>query len=279
LAMNEQRLDVKGLLEALGLPEEPIGMFYTDKEPAEGFAPKPGYLPTPLMEARGEVEWQEVWRNFDCVMGLVWRARRLGKPAYFDKDRYGCLGGAFYLGFQKPQLDFITYYVSSGIPGVTEGERYLDSPQAVRDFFNTIDPRPAPARFCVFKPLSQFGPGETPEVVSFFARPEIISGLHVLAGFVTNDFEAVCAPFGADCSYIVTWPLHYLAQGRLKAVLGGWDPSARKFLKPDELSFAVPWEMFQRMARRWPESFLTTPTWANVKKKIALSQKAWKEER
>jgi len=44
-------------------------------------------------------------------------------------------------------------------------------------------------------------------------------------------------------------------------VLGGWDPSDRKFLKPDEITFAVPYEMFRRMAARWQESFLTKPAW------------------
>jgi len=68
-------------------------------------------------------------------------------------------------------------------------------------------------------------------VVIFFARGEVIGGLNQLATFVTNDFEAVMSPFGAGCSNLVTWPLKYLEQGRLKAVLGGWDPSDRKFFK------------------------------------------------
>jgi hypothetical protein len=113
--------------------------------------------------------------------------------------------------------------------------------------------------------------------VVFFARGEIIGGLNQMATFVTNDFEAVVSPFGAGCSNIVTWPLKYLAQGKLKAVLGGWDPSDRRFMKPDEITFAMPFEMFAGMVKRWPESFLTTKTWANVKKKIQLSEKAWKE--
>jgi hypothetical protein len=64
----------------------------------------------------------------------------------------------------------------------------------------------------------------------------------------------------------------------LKAVLGGWDPSDRKFLKPDEITLAVPWERFARMVKRYRESFLTRPTWAMVKKKIELSRKVWKEK-
>jgi uncharacterized protein (DUF169 family) len=268
-------MDVKGLLEALGAVEEPLGMFYTDQEPQEGFSPQAGNLPSAEAERRGEVDFGALFGSFSCVLGNIWRARRQGTAAYFSRERFGCLGGAFYLGFLKPQLEAIVHYVSTGIPGVMEGERYLDSPQATRNFFNYIDPRPAPAAYCVFKPLSLFATGEQPEIVIFFGRPEMLSGLVVLAGFVTGDPEAVVSPFGADCSYLVTWPLWHLARGQLKAVLGGWDPSARKFHKPDELSYAVPWELFVRLAERWPESFLTTETWAGVKKKIALSERTW----
>ena len=269
--------DVERFLEALGLSEEPMGMHYTEVAPGEGISPKPGVLPSMEMESRGEVDWGVLFSSFTCAIGVLWRARKKNIAAYFDNERFGCIGGAFYLGYLKPQLNFITYYVSSGIPDQMEGERYLESPEVTRDFFTTIDPRPAPARFCVFKPVTQFKPTEQPELVIFFARPEVVSGLNQLATFVTNDFEAVYSPFGAGCSNIVTWPLRYLAQGKLKAVLGGWDPSDRKFLKTDEITFTVPFEMFQRMVNRWPESFLTTRTWQMVRKKIDRSSKAWGE--
>jgi len=269
--------EVKAFLEALGVGEEPLGVFYTEMEPREGLSPRTGVLPTAAMEERGEADFGTVFANFSCVLGVLWRARKKGVPAYFEQERIGCLGGAFYLGFLKPQLDFVVHYVSRGIPGVMEGEAYLDSPEAVRRFFEYVDPRPAPGAFCVFKPLSQFGPEETPELVIFFARGEVICGLNQLATFVTNDFEAVASPFGAGCANLVSWPLKYLSEGKLKAVLGGWDPSDRKFLKVDEITFALPYEMFQRMVGRWRESFLARETWAGVRKKIELSRKAWKE--
>ncbi len=277
MAEKVKTSDIEDFLEALGLDEEPMGVYYTDMEPEEGIAPKSELLPTIEMEARGEVDWEALFGNFSCVIGNIWRARKKKTAAYFDKERFGCLGGAFYLGFLKPQLNFITYYVSTGIPDQMEGERYLESPEVTRDFFTTIDPRPAPARYCVFKPVTQFETAAPPELTVFFARAEVVSGLNQLATFVTNDFEAVCSPFGAGCSNIVTWPLRYLAQGKLKAVLGGWDPSDRKFLKTDEITFTVPFEMFRRMVSRWPESFLTTKTWATVKKKINRSRKTWGE--
>lgn len=277
MILQDIQREVPAFLEILGLREEPLGMFYSTREPAEGFSPQQAVLPTAEMEARGEIDWEATWSNFSCVIGHLWRARKLGKPAYFHQARFGCLGGAFYLGFLKPQLDTIAHYVSTGIPGILEGESYLESPEVTRRFFTEVDPRPAPEPMCIFKSLSRFDPEENPELVIFFARGEIIGGLHQLATFVTNDFEAVASPFGAGCANLVTWPLKYLGEGRLKAVLGGWDPSDRRFLKPDEITFTVPWEMFARMVTRWRESFLTRQTWGSVRKKIELSRKVWKE--
>ncbi|MBI5249551.1 MAG: DUF169 domain-containing protein [Desulfomonile tiedjei] len=265
-------------LEILGMTEQPYGVYYSDEAPDEAITPKPGPLPSVEAEAKGQVDWKSIYENFSCVIGVLWRARKKGAVAYFDRDHFGCLGGAFYLGFLKPQLEAIVHYVSTGIPNQREGEHYLESPEVTRNFFNTMDPRPSPRRYCVFKPVNMFSEGERPELVVFFARAETIAGLNQLATFVTNDFEAVRSPFGAGCTNIVTWPLKYLAQGELKAVVGGWDPSDRKFMKPDELTFSMPVEMFEKMLDRWKESFLTTPTWAHVKKRIERSRRAWGEE-
>lgn len=264
-------------LQALGHPEEPMGVFYTDSTPPEGYTPKAGAAFSYEMELRGEVDWGALWQNFSCVVGQIWLARKKQTAAYFDAQHFGCVGGSFYLGFHRPQLDFIAHYVSTGFPEQSRGERYLRSPESVRRFFTELDPRPAPARFCVFKPVSQFQQGETPEVVAFFARGEVLSSLCMLASFITDDFEVVASPFGAGCSHLLTWPLHYLARGKPRAVLGGSDPSCRKFLKTDEMTFAMPHEMYLTMLDGWRESFLTGETWAGMKKKIRRSQEAWGE--
>ncbi len=83
------------------------------------------------------------------------------------------------------------------------------------------------------------------------------------------------SPWGAGCGSIVVWPLHYLVKGQNKVVIGGWDPSARKFFKTDELSFTVPFQMFKDMLHRYDESFLTTKAWKIVQKKIARSNQVW----
>jgi uncharacterized protein (DUF169 family) len=263
--------------EILGLTEEPFGMYYDEAPPEAGISPKPAALPSVEDEAAGRFDWLALGETFACVLGVIWRARKKKTVAFFDRDRFGCLGGAFYLGFLKPQLQAVSYYVSTGVPGRMEGERYLASPEVTRHFFETIDPRPAPARFCLFKPISLFDTGPQPELVTFFARPESIAGLHQLATFVTDDIEVVRSPFGAGCTTIVTWPLRYHSQGELKAVLGCWDPSDRKFLKADEITFTVPLELFKLMLQRWKQSFLTTRTWQTVRQRIVRSRRAWAE--
>lgn len=274
--MTNQNHEALGeFLKILGLSEEPVGIFYTDDKPAGGSAPKEMPLPTREKEIENEIDWRATFGQFSCVMGHVLQARKLKKTAYFSAEQFGCPGCAFWLGFMKPQSETIIHYVSTGIPGQMEGEHYCDSPDALRRIQAYIDPEPASATFCVVKPLSLFTADEKPEQVVFFARPESLSGLHQLATFVTSNPEVVASPWGAACTNMITWPYRYQARGENRAVLGGWDPSARKFFGTDELTFTVPYNMFIQMYERFPESFLKTKTWTTVQKKIDRSNKAW----
>ena len=177
---------IPDFLNILGLSEEPMGMFFTDEKPDKGYAPKPLDLPTREKEEKNEINWQEIFGGFSCVIGKIWLARKKKTSAYFSSTQFGCAGGAFWLGFNKPQAETIIHYVSSGIPDRMEGEHYCDSPDHLRQIFEFVDPVPAAKEYCVFKPVSQFSEGETPILVSFFTRPESLTGLHQLAAFVTT---------------------------------------------------------------------------------------------
>lgn len=271
------RQAIPAFLQILGLDEEPLGIVFSQEKPANSLSPAPLDRPTRKKEMQNAIDWQAVFSGFSCVMGTLWRARKKTVPAAFSADRFGCPGGAFWMGFLKPQTETIIHYVSTGVPERMAGEHYCDSPDALRKIFEYVDPRPAPKPYCVIQPLSHFQESEAPELVAVFARPESLCGLHQLAAFVTNDPEAVFSPWSAACGSLVAWPLHYLEKGERKAVVGGWDPSARKFFKTDELSFTVPFGMFSDMLRRWESSFLTHKTWKTVGKKIDRSKRAWGE--
>jgi uncharacterized protein (DUF169 family) len=264
-------------LSVLGLEEEPMGLFYTDEKPEGGFSPKPTDLPTREKEMKNEIDWKGLFGDFSCAMGHIWRARKKKMAAYFSADQFGCAGAAFWLGFNKPQTEMIINYVSIGIPNYMEGERYCHSPETARQIFEFVDPRPAPKTYCAVKPLSSFRVNEFPELVIFFSRPESLCGLHQLAAFVTGNPEVVTSPWSAGCGGIAAWPLHYLNRGENKAVIGGWDPSARKYYKTDELSFTIPFQMFIEMIERYEDSFLFSKAWQAVQKKVERSREAWGE--
>lgn len=279
--MNFQSIlkETKVFLEYLGLDEEPFGVYYDNIKPEKAFGPKPGAPISRELEDQGEVDMQAVFNTFSCIIGNIWLARKKHRAAYISSEEYGCPGGVFYSSMMKPNLRFIEHYVTTGFEGTPiQGERYLPSPESMRKFLTKVDPRKAPGKYCIFKPLSLFSEDEKPEFVIFFARPEVLTGLFTQTTFTTGDVDSVASPFGAGCTNILAWPLYYKEQGIEKAVLGGFDPSARKFMKTDELTFTVPWTLYQKMLKALPESmFNVGKNWAIVSKKVNRSAKAWGE--
>lgn len=266
-------------MEHLGLSEEPFGVYYSDTKPDNAYGPKPGTPISRELEDRRELNMLAVMKTFSCVMGNIWLARKKKGAAFISAEEYGCPGGVYYCSMMKPHLRFIEQYVSTGFAGTPmHGERYMPGPDAMRAFMEKVNPRKAPAKYCIFKPLSQFTDGDEPEFVIFFARPEVLTGLFIQAVFTTGDMDCVASPFGAGCTNIIGWPLYYQTQGVEKAVLGGMDPSARKFMKTDELTFTVPLSLYEKMLVALPESMFAHETdWTGVRKKVERSARAWGE--
>jgi len=234
-------------VEAFGMSEYPVLFRYSDDVPAGTLLPP---------------EEQHV-----CVFALLARTRKEGSPVAFSRSHHGCRGGGYYLGFLDKPREGIEYFLSCGIPGQMEGERYLKSPEIARSRFALAGGPPAPKRFAVFTRADRAQHGGDPEVVIFFAPPDILGGLHVLANFDRED-EAVIAPFSSGCGAIVTHPLKEGARADTRAVLGLFDLSARPHVEREILTFAVPYRRFLRMAENIPESFLSTKTWRVIRKRV-----------
>lgn len=272
LNINEK---TQRLLELLGHDEAPFGVYYDDIKP-DGFGPKPGELFTREREDAGRIDWQNARGTFSCVMGNIWLARKKKKAAWISHEECGCMGGGFYTGLYRPYLNFNVLYVSTGMPEANvEGEHYLPSPASMRAFMEDAAPPAAPGKYCIFKPLEQFTDATPPLLVIFFARPEALNGLFSLTIYATGDHNSIMTPFASGCGGILSWPLVYRQRGEEKAVLGGFDLSARKFMKTDELSFAVPLTLYQKMLDVMDKSALVRNTWAGVRKKVMKSGNAW----
>ena len=126
----------------------------------------------------------------------------------------------------------------------------------------------------IFKRWDKLEAEDTPEAVIFFASADVLSGLFTLACFDNADPDAVIAPFGAGCASIIYHPYREQLNGTNRAVLGSFDPSARKCMKSDLLSFAIPFNKFKKMVLQMEESFLKTATWETIKKRMDKSNQS-----
>ncbi len=202
-----------------------------------------------------------------CMIADLARIRK-GKTLSMNVEAIGCGGGRRYTGFTEIQMPDFEYFLSCGIPGKLEGERYKKSPELVKEHLKYQTAFKAPADHIVFKRWDRIESGDQPLAVIFFAPPDVLSGLFTLASFDEGNPFGVIAPFCAGCASIIDYPYRELESGRPRAVLGMFDVSARPFVPSDELTFAVPWTKFLRMAGNMEESFLITRSWSTVRKRM-----------
>ena len=203
-----------------------------------------------------------------CVVANLGRVRR-GETVRFSAGGIGCPGGKRYLGYASDLRPGFEFFLSCGIPGKMEGERYKKSPELVREIMRDAPQLAAPGRFIVFKRWDMLDTGDNPEVVIFIAGPDTLAGLFTLASFDVAEPSGVIAPFSAGCGSIVLYPYLERTSAAPRCVIGMFDPSARPYVGADELSFAVPLGKFERMVANMEESFLITPTWETIRRRIA----------
>jgi uncharacterized protein (DUF169 family) len=227
--------------------ELPISFYYTDEE-GHAELPKPNSMPR-------------------CVIAALQHVRK-GRSLCFEVNSVGCPGGRRYLGFAEGLMPNFEFFLSCGIPGKLEGERYKKTPDLVKEVMKNSPAFKAPARFIVFKRLDMLEKSDNPEVVIFFAQPDVLSGLFTLANFDQAEPNGVFAPFGAGCSTIVQYPYLEKKSSSPRGVIGMFDVSARPFVPKDVLTFSVPVNKFVTMIENMEESFLITKSWGKVQARI-----------
>lgn len=227
--------------------ELPITFYYTDEE-------KHAELVMPGSESR-------------CIIGGLSKVRK-GKSSCYNIDSVGCFGGKRYLGFSDRVMPNFEYFLSCGIPGELEGERYKKSPDLVKEFMKKVPVFKAPARYIVFKRWDMLEESDNPEVSIFFAKPDVLSGLFTLSNFDLSEQNGVITPMGSGCSAIVQNPYLEKASSHPRGIIGMFDVSARPFVHEDILTFAVPMKRLIEMIENMEESFLITGSWQAVQKRI-----------
>ncbi|HRY31861.1 MAG TPA: DUF169 domain-containing protein [Bacteroidales bacterium] len=208
-----------------------------------------------------------------CMIADLLRVFR-GAALAFGTDNMGCAGGRRYCGFSDTLRPEFGYFLSYGIPGKLEGERYKKDPETVAALMQHVPLSKAPAKWLIAKPFEHAGEEDHPEVVLFFATPDVLAGLFTLANFDRKDLYGVKAPFCAGCGSVVQYPVLENGKDDPDCILGMFDASARPHVPAGTLSFAIPFKRFEKLVAYMDESFLITATWKTIRKRIAAEEGA-----
>ncbi len=217
-------------------------------------------------EGDGGAEWTEKASEHSCLICGLTKVRN-GKSLVYNGERIKCAGARRYLGYSDKMRSGFEYFLSCGNEQ-TEGERYLRSPELVKEFMKNQETLPEKGKNIVFKRWDNLEEGDNPDVVIFFARPDILSGLFTLANFDQSDPNGTFTPFGAGCGSIIHFPYLENKSGRHRAIIGMFDPSARKCVSENVMTFAVPMIRFEKMIGYMEESFLITETWSTIRNRL-----------
>jgi hypothetical protein len=203
-----------------------------------------------------------------CLIGNIKRVRQ-GYPFVYDAHTKGCSGGKRYTGFSHNLRPHFEYFLSCGIPGELEGERYKRDPALVKQYLLEHPPFDAPGEYLVFKRWDKLGAQDEPLAVTFFATGDVLSGLFALANYDMAEPDGVITPMGSGCGQMIGYPLEQARMEKPHCVLGLFDVSARPHVGKDELTFSIPIKRFEQLVSYMDESFLITGSWEKIRSRIS----------
>lgn len=184
-----------------------------------------------------------------------------GEAISLSADRIGCMGGKFYTGF-APMGEHIPTFVSCK-------EKYKQTPDLVLDFINKTGVPRTDKKYLNIAPVDKLDNFDGVTGIFFLATADMLSGLASWAFFDNNSDDAVTARFGSGCSSIFTEAVVENSRNGRRTFIGLFDPSVRRYMNPDVLSFTIPMSRFKEMYYTLPQCSLSgTPAWSRIKERL-----------
>ncbi len=228
--------------------------------------------PVAIYRSKSVPEGAHIPSGHCSIPPLFLMAFRNGKTCAADREHVFCHGGVSGLGFGPiPSRQRMAWSCSVVPEDVRKemhhagsgGQReYVDSEAALAQM-SEIKDFPDLGDAIVFEPLSVAEAKGAPiEVVALLVDPTRLSALIILAGYdKKTPGSAVKILHAHACQEIYVIPKGEGESDDPHAILGMTDLYARKFIEPQEMSFAAPYSMWKRMEANSGSSFLTMEKW------------------
>lgn len=204
--------------------------------------------------------------SWGCAIAMLAAAAK-GRTAVFSEKTTTCNGGKTGLGFQKFELGTIEYFLSTGKKGGKEGEYYKKSPELAKKYILDL-PEVTTNDYVVFKPLNELTEKEIPSQVVFLVNADQLSALVTLANYDQPTQDNVQIKFGSGCAQAILYTMKDNEYNNSQCTIGLTDPSARKCIDKDILSFSIPYHRYLELEKQVEESFLCKETWLHIAKRI-----------
>lgn len=198
-----------------------------------------------------------------CIFGALPQMNS-GETVTFSEQTIKCGGGKTYCGFRP---------LNPNIPKFVSGkERYKQTPEMVSEYVENLGLKIPQPRYLNFVRIDNLPEHTAIEGIFFIDVPDVISGLSSWAYFDSNSNDAVQALFGSGCTSLVALIEAENRRHGRSCFLGMMDLSVRKFLAPNELSFAIPYSRLEEMAETLSEcALMQESSWSVLKERIARS--------
>ena len=169
--------------------------------------------------------------------------------------------------FKSLSLEPLNTFFPSAERDRKKGNFIKKSPDIARNYIETM-PDIETDEYVIMKPLNELKENETPEIVIFLVNADQLSGLATLANYDQETQDNVKLSFGSGCAQSVLYGLDAARNNPTACYIGLTDPSARKCIPSDLLSFTIPFHRFLEMEECVESSFFHTDTWKVIARRI-----------
>lgn len=212
------------------------------------------------------IQFQE--GKWGCVVAMLNTSANKGITAAFSDKTVVCKGARAGMGIEPFETGVIEYFLSIGGKGSKKGEFYKQNPELALDYIESM-PEYQTNHYLVFTPLCNLDAEleENLDGVIFLVNADQLSGLVTLSNYDRKTLDNTTITFGSGCAQSILFPFS-AENTKQQCYIGLTDPSARKCISGETLSFSIPWIRFQEMEAVAEESFLTKETWRTISNRL-----------